>query len=38
MTLECKYVLNRRPKALIMKEKMINEIYIKKFYLSKATG
>ena len=38
MTLECKDVLNRRPKVLIMKEKMINEVYIKKFYLSKATG
>lgn len=38
MTLECKDVSNRRLKVLIMKDKMINEIYIKKFYLSKATG
>ena len=38
MTLECKDVLNRRLKALIMKEKVINEIYIKKCYLSNVTG
>lgn len=38
MTLECKDVSNRRLKVLIMKDKMINETYIKKFYLSKATG
>lgn len=38
MTLECKDVSNRETKVLIMKDKMINEIYIKEILLSKATG